>query len=159
MKRLNEEFERAKRYDIPLSCCIFDIDDFKLINDTYGHIFGDQVLKQVGRFTAAAVRRTDIVARYGGEEFTILFPHTVLESAVVAVEHIRRAISALIFSYNEKEVQVTATFGISSYPPVNTGKPKELFHQADTALYEGKKRYNKNCVVVYTGNVYSCVRP
>lgn len=152
--RLSEEYERAKRYNIPLSLCIFDIDDFKLLNDTYGHIFGDQVLKQIGRLTQSAVRHADIVSRYGGEEFTVLFTHTALENAVVVAEHIRRAISALIFPCDDKEVQVTATFGISAYSPLNMGKPKELLHRADMALYEGKKQYNKNCIVTYTENGY-----
>jgi diguanylate cyclase (GGDEF)-like protein len=64
MSRLSEEFERAKRYNIPLSLCIFDIDNFKLLNDMYGHIFGDQVLRQVGRLTQSAVGHSDIVSRY-----------------------------------------------------------------------------------------------
>jgi diguanylate cyclase (GGDEF)-like protein len=154
VERLSEEYERAKRYNIPLSLCIFDIDDFKLLNDTYGHIFGDQVLRQIGRLTQSAVRHADIVSRYGGEEFTVLFTHTALENAVIVAEHMRRAISALIFPYNDKEVHVTATFGISAYSPTNMGKPKELLHKADMALYEGKKQYNKNCIVTYTENGY-----
>jgi diguanylate cyclase (GGDEF)-like protein len=157
MKCLNEEFERAKRYDMPLSCCIFDIDDFKLINDTYGHIFGDQVLKQIGNLVKAIVRGTDIVARYGGEEFVILFTHTRLEDAVIAVEHIRRTISALTFLHNEKEVRVTATFGISSYLPENTNSTT-LLHRADMGLYEGKKQYHKNCIVIYTENGYRIIK-
>lgn len=158
MKCLNEELERAKRYDMPLSCCIFDIDDFKLINDTYGHIFGDQVLKQIGRLAKAIVRGTDIVARYGGEEFVILFAHTRLEDAVVAVEHIRRTISTLIFLHNEKEVRVTATFGMSSYLPENTKNSSTLLHRADMGLYVGKKQYHKNCIVIYTENGYRIVK-
>ncbi|MGE5443873.1 MAG: diguanylate cyclase [Ignavibacteriales bacterium] len=152
--RLSEEYERAKRYGVPLSLCIFDIDNFKLINDTYGHIFGDQVLKQVGRLTSETVRHVDIAARYGGEEFTVLFTHTTLENAVIIAERIHRAISTLIFPYNEKEIQVTATFGISAYSSVNVREPKELLHHADMALYEGKKRYDKNCVVTYTESGY-----
>jgi len=154
MNRLSEEYERAKRYGVPLSLCIFDIDNFKLINDTYGHIFGDQVLKQVGRLTSGTVRHVDIAARYGGEEFTVLFTHTALENAVIIAERIHRAISTLIFPYNEKEIQVTATFGISAYSSVNVKEPKELLHHADMALYEGKKRYDKNCVVTYTESGY-----
>jgi PleD family two-component response regulator len=83
-----------------------------------------------------------------------MFTHTALENAAVVAEHIRRAISALIFPYNDKEEAVTATFGISTYSPVNMGKPKGLFHLADMALYEGKKRYHKNCIVSRTENGY-----
>lgn len=154
MNRLSEEYERAKRYGVPLSLCIFDIDNFKLINDTYGHIFGDQVLRHIGRLTSGAIRHVDIAARYGGEEFTVLFTHTALENAVTIAWRIHRAISTIIFPYNEKETRVTATFGVSSYSPVNIREPKELLHHADMALYEGKKRYDKNCVITYTESGY-----
>lgn len=157
MKRLNEELERAKRYDIPLSCCIFDIDDFKVINDTYGHLFGDHVLREIGRLTKGMVRGTDIVARYGGEEFVILFPQTRLDDAVVAVEHIRGTISTLVFLHNEKTVGVTATFGMSTNLPENTNNSSTLLHRADMALYEGKKQYRKNCIVTYSEYGYKAV--
>jgi diguanylate cyclase (GGDEF)-like protein len=158
MDRLNEEFERAKRYDVPLSCCIFDIDDFKVVNDTHGHLFGDQVLKQVGNVTTAVVRKTDLVARYGGEEFTVLFTHTILGNAAIVVERIRRVISSLIFPNSGGHVRISATFGISSYPGLNVEKPEDLLYYADMALYEGKKQYNKNCVVISLENGYRCVR-
>ncbi|MGH7901169.1 MAG: GGDEF domain-containing protein, partial [Thermodesulfobacteriota bacterium] len=157
MKRLNEELERAKRYDMPLSCCIFDIDDFKVINDTYGHLFGDHVLREIGRLTKGMVRATDIVARYGGEEFVILFPQTRLDDAVVAAEHIRRTISTLVFLHNEKKVGVTATFGMSSNLPENTKTSSTLLHRADMGLYEGKKQYHKNCIVTYSEYGYKGV--
>ncbi|MER3445320.1 MAG: hypothetical protein C4291_00125 [Candidatus Dadabacteria bacterium] len=158
MNRLSEEYERAKRYGIPLSLCIFDIDNFKLINDTYGHIFGDQVLRQIGRLISGAVRHVDIAARYGGEEFTILFTHTTLEDAAIIAERIHRNILNLIFPHDEKGIQVTATFGISTYSPVNIREPKELLHQADMALYEGKRQYSKNCLVIYTGSGYEIIQ-
>jgi diguanylate cyclase (GGDEF)-like protein len=147
LKRLSEELERAKRYDTPLSCCLFDIDDFKVINDTYGHLFGDHVLREIGRLTKNMVRATDIVARYGGEEFVILFPQTRLDDATVAVEHIRRTISTLTF---ERRVRVTATFGMSSILPEIPDDSNTLLHRADMALYEGKKQYRKNCIVTYS---------
>jgi diguanylate cyclase (GGDEF)-like protein len=142
---------------MPLSCCIFDIDDFKVINDTYGHLFGDHVLREIGRLTKGMVRATDIVARYGGEEFVILFPQTRLDDAVVAVEHIRRTISTLVFLHNEKKVGVTATFGMSSNLPENTKNSSTLLHRADMALYEGKKQYHKNCIVTYSEYGYKAV--
>jgi diguanylate cyclase (GGDEF)-like protein len=154
MNRLSEEYERAKRYGVSISLCIFDIDNFKLINDTYGHIFGDHVLKQIGRLTSGAVRHVDIAARYGGEEFTVLFTHTTLENAALIAKRIHRAISTLIFPCDEKEIQVTATFGISTYLPANVREAQELLYHADMALYEGKKRYGKNCVVIHTEDGY-----
>ena len=158
INRLNEEYERAKRYDVPLSCCIFDVDNFKLINDTYGHILGDRVLRQVGKLTAEMVRHVDIAARYGGEEFTILFTHTALEDAAIVAERIRYAISALIIPYSGEQVQVTATFGISTCSSANVKEPEELLYHADMALYKGKKQYGKNCVVISTGDGYRIVR-
>jgi diguanylate cyclase (GGDEF)-like protein len=152
MKLLDEEFEKAKRYDIPLSCCIFDIDDFKLINETYGHVFANLVLKQIGGLIKTLVRHSDIVVRYGGEQFAVLSSHTALEDTQTAVERIRRFISALVFPYNGKGVRVTATFGISEYQSANAEKQEDLLYYADMALYEGKKRYDKNCVVVHTKN-------
>lgn len=154
MNRLSEEFARAKRYGVPLSLCIFDVDNFKLINDTYGHIFGDQVLRQIGSLTAGAVRLSDIAARYGGEEFTVLFIHTDLENAVTIAKRIHGAISTLIFPYNDKQIRVTATFGLSTYSPGNVREPKELLHYADMALYKGKKRFDKNCIVTHTQSGY-----
>ncbi len=150
MKRLNEEFERATRYSVPLSCCLFDIDDFKLINDTHGHIFGDKVLKQIAGLTRDIVRGTDIVARYGGDEFVILFTHTRQEDAVIAVEQISRTISRLILCEDEKEARVTATFGLARFQQINTKDPGTLLHHADMALYEGKKQHQKNSIVIYT---------
>ncbi len=157
VKRLDEEFERAKRYDIPLSCCIFEIDDFKLINETYGRSFGDQVLKQIAGLIKTVVGHSDIVARYGDEEFAVLSFHTALEDTLVAVEQIRRFISALVFPYHGKGVRVTATFGISEYQSGNAEKPEDLLYNADMALYEGKKRYDKNCLVVCAKNGFKLV--
>ncbi|MCH8028711.1 MAG: sensor domain-containing diguanylate cyclase [Candidatus Dadabacteria bacterium] len=160
VRRLREEFERSKRYALPLSCCMFDIDNFKNINDTFGHLFGDHVLIQITRAVSEIVRHADILARYGGEEFTILYTHTKLEKAIVAVERIRRALEKISFQQNtDDSLQITATFGISSYPPLRTIKAEELIHYADMALYEGKKKYNRNCIVYYNGNEYEMVKP
>ncbi len=151
IRRLGEEFERSKRYGQPLSICMFDIDDFKRINDSYGHMFGDEVLRNLSRVASDIVRSLDVLARYGGEEFMVLFPHTVLESAVIAVERLRHALEDTEFNIGGIKVNVTATFGVSSYPPVKTCRADELLHYADMALYEGKRKYNKNCSVIYTG--------
>lgn len=152
MKRLSEEFKRAKRYDIPLSCCIFDIDDFKSMNHSYANILGDQVLQQIGRLIPAMVRHSDIVARYSEKQFVVLFTHTVLENAMIVAEEISRFISALTFPFGGKELRVTARFGISEYPMVNAKKPADLLYYADMVLRERKKPYNRNCALVHTEN-------
>jgi len=155
LKRLREEFERSKRFALPLSICMFDIDDFKLVNDSYGHMFGDQVLQKISSAATNIVRNLDVVARYGGEEFAVLFPHTNLDSAIIAVDRIQRSLYDADIRTNGNSISVTATFGISSYPPVKTSQSEQLLHYADMALYEGKRNYDKNCIVIFNGNGFS----
>ncbi|HLA51404.1 MAG TPA: diguanylate cyclase, partial [Thermodesulfobacteriota bacterium] len=145
--RLEEEFNRTVRYETPISLIMMDIDDFKRINDTYGHRTGDHVLKEVADMIKKLVRKTDIVARYGGEEFSVILPHTNLLGAEEEAERIREAISSHAYANLTKET-ITISLGVVSYPSgktiMNAG---DFVNLADTALYEAK-RSGKNKVVV-----------
>lgn len=142
---LDEEFNRAVRYDTPLSVIMVDLDDFKRINDTYGHRAGDKVLKEIADIIKKLVRKTDIVARYGGEEFAIILPHTNLHGAEEEAERIREAISNNVYTGIKKE-KLSTSLGVASYPSGGTMNSGDLVNLADTALYEAK-RGGKNRVV------------
>jgi len=135
--RLEEEFEKAKRYNIPLSCIMIDIDYFKSINDQYGHRVGDEVLKELGRVLKKNTRRGDIIARYGGEEFIMLLPHTDREGAIKEAERLRNLISGLQFKFIDGSI--TASFGIAIYPSKDIKQFDDIVTLADNALYNAKK--------------------
>jgi diguanylate cyclase (GGDEF)-like protein len=135
-ERLHEEFRRAQRYDDPLALILLDVDHFKQLNDTYGHQFGDEVLRAFADCLRRAVRETDFVARYGGEEFAVLLPKTHLGGALTVAERIARALHHL--RLGQQRVAVTASLGISSYPSRTVTTPEHLIRTADDALYRSK---------------------
>ncbi|MBI5598325.1 MAG: diguanylate cyclase [Deltaproteobacteria bacterium] len=145
--RLEEEFERAMRYGSPLSLIMMDVDDFKRINDTYGHRTGDTVLKDVASLIQRSVRKSDIVARYGGEEFAVILPQTSLDGAVEEADRIRKVVSGHGCS-GLKEEKIAVSSGVSSYPDKTVTNAGMLVNFADRALYEAKKS-GKNCVKRY----------
>jgi len=132
------EFERAYRYDTPLGIAILDIDDFKQVNDTYGHIVGDTVLKSVAQILSYGARQSDIVARYGGEEFAVLLPQTDLEGTFLVAERYRHEIDARQFRTKQATFQLTVSVGIAALPETPFETPTELLNAADKALYEAK---------------------
>ncbi|ADQ40998.1 diguanylate cyclase with GAF sensor [Caldicellulosiruptor acetigenus I77R1B] len=135
----------AGRY--PVSIALFDVDNFKKLNDTYGHLFGDKVLQTIVRIAREKVRKGDIVARYGGEEFIIVFNHLESNEAYKVVERIRRAIESETIEDNLIQTRVTVSFGIASYP-LHADNVKDLIKCADVAMYRAKSS-GKNCTVVY----------
>lgn len=143
-RRLEEEFERARRYGLPLSILMLDIDHFKMVNDTYGHQTGDSVLINLGSLLVATVRNTDIVARYGGEELCIIATNTIEESAIELAERLRLFIVATeMVPADEKKgqppVHVTVSFGVSAlHAGIST--TGDLMKNADNALYCAKNR-------------------
>ena len=127
--------------DTPLSLIVLDVDDFKMINDQYGHHIGDEVLKQMGIILTEQIRKIDIAARWGGEEFIILLPHSDMETAYEAAERIRKTIEGHNFEAFSK---VTASFGVVSY---QKGESLEAFvNRGDRVMYQAKEK-GKNCVV------------
>ncbi len=137
-----KEIKRAKRYNNDLSLIIFDIDNFKMINDTYGHQTGDEVLKEMARITISNVREQDIIVRWGGEEFLILLPQTNLLGAFTVANKIRTSIEANIFTTNS--LNITASFGVTQL--LENDDESSFIARSDKFLYEAKKT-GKNKVV------------
>jgi two-component system, cell cycle response regulator len=146
-ENLQQEFDRASRYKLPLSCLIIDVDDFKMLNDTYGHLVGDGVLKEIAARTMKCIRKSDLVARYGGEEFVVIMPQTGHDGAVVEGERIRDIIAATPFQDVPHEHPVTISGGISVLEHDTMLNAEDLLRTADQALYEAK-RNGKNKVVI-----------
>lgn len=133
--RLSEELQRARRYDRPFAVVMADIDDFKNVNDEFGHSVGDEVLRAVGSAFSSAVRDSDVACRVGGEEFGIIVPETGAVGAIQAAERIRAAVLAADVGVAG---QVTVSLGIAVYPFHST-QARELVDAADSALYEAKR--------------------
>jgi len=146
-QRFEEELARAKRYGRPMSLLMLDIDNFKLFNDTHGHLDGDRVLTKVASILAGAVRTVDIACRYGGEEFAVILPETGLQAAKAAGERIRHLVEE---AFSDESVggdpadRLTVSIGIAGFP-VHASTRLELIEAADRALYRSK-RQGKNRV-------------
>ena len=146
--RLEEEFSRAKRYNTPLSCLMFDIDHFKNVNDTYGHRTGDIVLREFAQLIKRHTRRSDVFARYGGEEFIILLPQTLMQGAIIEAERLRDVLKEHQFSILKEESRITVSVGISCSPDEKITSPDDLINFADNALFTAKNK-GRNQIVVY----------
>jgi len=137
---LTHEFHRMGRYQQEgVSVLMIDIDHFKEINDDHGHLAGDMVLREVARLLTDSVRTVDSVGRYGGEEFLLVLPHTTRADAVKTAERIRKRIEEHAFWTGEKELEVTVSVGISSFPAEGVDSPSALLREADIALYRAKE--------------------
>jgi two-component system cell cycle response regulator len=144
MDRLVQEMQRADRHTEPLAFAMIDLDGFKPINDQFGHVVGDKVLRAVGSAIARCVRVSDIAARYGGDEFAVILPQTPAEGAMRVVERMLRTISELTLQDDGgASCKVTASLGLAYYPAEDIATPEDLVHSADGALY-GAKRSGKN---------------
>ena len=141
-----KEFKRAVRYGSVFSLIMLDIDFFKRINDSYGHLYGDEILKEMAMLIKGCLRTTDILARYGGEEFAILLPETHLEEAVQTAERIRMAVENYDFPESQGEaVKVTVSQGVTAFPSKGIEQRSDIVAKADEALYEAKEE-GRNCV-------------
>jgi diguanylate cyclase (GGDEF)-like protein/PAS domain S-box-containing protein len=144
-KRLAEEMDRARRYDSPLSLIIFDIDYFKKINDTYGHITGDKILQRTASIIRETLRSTDIAGRFGGDEFVLVLVQTDIRVGMQVAERLRTRIEQEQISVNEHQsTGFSVSLGISQFNDTLT-KTEEFIAKADTALYEAK-RSSRNVV-------------
>jgi len=143
---LEAAFATANRRRRPLSALMLDIDHFKLVNDTYGHLAGDHVLKGVAGIIQETKRTEDVFARFGGEEFVLLLPESAREGAVLVAERIREGLEEHVFDYEETPIKVTISIGVATYVNHNYPSPKALIGAADAALYEAK-REGRNRVV------------
>lgn len=136
-QRLDEELQRADRYENVVSLIILDVDHFKNFNDTYGHPEGDRVLKTVARLIEKSVREVDIPARYGGEEFVVICPEKNGEGSLTPAERIRQAIENYDFRIEGQRIPITVSLGVACYPDQACSKA-ELIQRADFALYYSK---------------------
>jgi diguanylate cyclase (GGDEF)-like protein/PAS domain S-box-containing protein len=144
---LQNEAKRTSRTKREFSICICDIDDFKKINDSYGHDVGDMVLKEVSAIFQNCIRTTDSVGRWGGEEFLFILTETPLKGSYIVMERVRQEVEQHKFINGETEIKVTVTLGASTYEP--DSELENIIKQADLALYAGKKS-GKNLAIEYT---------
>lgn len=135
-ERLDQELSRASRQKTQLSFVMLDIDHFKSVNDTYGHVSGDRVLKSLARFLSQRFRKTDIIGRYGGEEFAVVLPDTTLQLAVNLMNDLREGFAKVFHRGGRKDFMVTFSCGVASYPACEN--PALLIEAADQALYTAK---------------------
>ena len=149
MQRIKAEAASLKRNDGKAMFIMADIDDFKMVNDTYGHYCGDMVIKGVANLLKSATREEDVIARWGGEEFLLLLPDIDLECGKIVAERIRELVEVALFSYQEKTFSVTLTLGVAALDP-KLGWEASI-KKADEALYRGKNM-SRNCVSVEYAN-------
>ena len=151
MDRMLQEMTRSDRHGEPLALAMIDLDAFKPINDQFGHVLGDKVLRAVGSAISKSVRVSDIAARYGGDEFAVILPQTPAEGAMRVCERLLRNISEIVLQDETgRTFRITASLGLAYYPADDVETPEDLVHSADGALY-GAKRSGKNR--------YTAVRP
>lgn len=141
-------WEEFKRYRRPLTLMMMDLDNFKDINDQFGHLFGDYVLRETSARLKSRTRRVDILARYGGEEFVLLASNTDIPTGLVLAERLRAAVAAAAFVQGSHRTYVTVSIGISSTDLQEFGSFQDLMESSDQALYSAK-RSGKNCVYEY----------
>ncbi|GEM_PF-2058173 len=138
MELLASALENARRYGVPLSLSICDLDDFKKVNDEFGHQAGDNVLKEFGKIVRQEFRRADFGGRYGGDEFLLVFPHTAADGASECMRRVRAALEQATFQSVVKSYRVTCSAGVAQFAP-QMAAPDELIQLADQALYEAKR--------------------
>jgi diguanylate cyclase (GGDEF)-like protein len=136
--RLEEEFQRARRYNASLAVMMLDLDKFKHVNDSHDHLFGSRVLRRVGELLRHAVRDTDLVIRYGGDEFAVILPHTSLSEAAVVGERVRALVEGNDVGDESTSWRATVSVGVASLLECDAQTPKDLLRAADQALYRAK---------------------
>jgi diguanylate cyclase len=156
VERLNEEMIRSRRDGTPLSVILADVDHFKKVNDTFGHLAGDLILKEIGKVFARTLRPYDCVGRYGGEEFLMILPNCEMESALLRGEELRMTVETEHIMDGETLLQVTASFGVASLLPTDDAA-ETILRAADEALYRAKSS-GRNRVVQAEMDVSVCNR-
>lgn len=148
-ERFQEEMKQAQRHNYPLACLMIDIDYFKEINDTFGHLLGDKILAGIARLIRSSLRASDVVGRYGGEEFIVLLPQTDKPGALSAAEKLRKNLEQHVFRHEGHGISVTASIGIAVYHGQDWSL-EDLIDLADFALYQAKKGGRNRVVVLDT---------
>ena len=137
IEQLEREISRATRHRRPLTVVMLDIDHFKEVNDIFGHLAGDQVLKEVAQLAKSRLRPDDVIARYGGEEFAIVLPETKLDGGILIADQLRQMIADEMFTFEDEEIQVTVSCGVSEL--ATDWRCHDFLKDADRNLYEAKR--------------------
>jgi diguanylate cyclase (GGDEF)-like protein len=138
VEQIDKELSRARRYARPLALIMFDLDHFKRVNDTYGHLAGDYVLREVASLVRGRIRRDEVFARYGGEEFAVLLPETDLTGAMRLAEEARGLIAQHAFTFEHERIPVTVSLGVAELAEAMR-EPEEFIDAADRKLFEAKR--------------------
>ncbi len=139
LERMAAEVDRCRRFHTKVSLLLMDVDHFKEINDSHGHLVGDDVLRQLSAVLDSAARTVDVVARYGGEEFVVILPETTQEGAVTFAERLRERIAAQAFNAGRQGLlYLTASIGVATFPAPRIDSTEDLFARADEVLYRAK---------------------
>jgi diguanylate cyclase (GGDEF)-like protein len=139
LDRLETEIAYARRHQAHLSLLMFDVDHFKRVNDTYGHLAGDYVLQKLAKVSMTTLRTEDVFARYGGEEFGIICRGVPLPSAGVLAERLRAIVEATVFDHEGNRMPITISVGVAGHPEAPIETATQLIAAADAALYEAKR--------------------
>ena len=150
---MEQEILRSSRFKNKFAIMIIDADEFKLINDTFGHLAGDEMIKSFAHTIRSTLRASDIAARYGGDEFVALLPETDAPKALIAAERLRAAVAKTVCTINGRNIQVTASIGIAEYPGQGA-LINELLHNTDKALLQSKEA-GKNRSTVMTSELFA----
>jgi diguanylate cyclase (GGDEF)-like protein len=145
---LGREVARARRGRKPLTVIMADIDRFKAINDTYGHLAGDHAIKSVAERIKSVLRETDDIARYGGEEFAMILFDIQPEDAIIVADRVRQKIGEALLRFDKQSFRITMSFGIATMYPDHEISKEDLLNQADQALYRAKSA-GRNCCRIY----------
>ncbi|OQY25498.1 MAG: hypothetical protein B6I37_00930 [Desulfobacteraceae bacterium 4572_35.2] len=148
MQTLDQEFQRHSRSQDTLILLMLDIDHFKQINDTYGHLHGDKVLVTLAKILKEYLRPYDIATRFGGEEFALVLPNTPINGALEVAQRLRVAVENLTFGGELRDLKITVSIGVSGYPGAGIESVDQLLQAADQALYQAKNSgRNKVCYI------------
>lgn len=151
LQRLEEELSRVQRHAGPLALVMFDIDHFKRVNDTYGHLAGDRVIRRLAQVARASVRKGDVLVRYGGEEFLAVLPGARMADAGEIGERIRRMCEETVCYEQEREIRFTVSVGCAVFPDEGVVSTEDLLRRADQALYAAKSGGRNRTVAVGSG--------
>ncbi len=145
---LEREISGAERYGHGLALCMIDLDYFKRVNDTHGHLCGDRVLQEFGQLLDESIRKYDVGCRYGGEEFAVILPDTSLAKAVALCERFRERVMNHEFTYADLTLHITISVGVTARPASGEITGKQLVDLADKALYQAKSQGRDRVVAI-----------